>query len=403
MSTWRYTLYGQCLILLIAGTCYGWDTNAWPAYLNSRAGRIHALNCASSVVEKADSVSGAPSTLYPSVSFWRLQRGNCIEVKEKLLEVSSATYSWTTNTTVSAVAIAANADANYPPNVDALIVSNSIRNKIELCQIAKVPTNFFEYTPYRGLDGVGPFTNDATVGHPHGWTNASTAAGGSVFPSGRSKWYTTDYGWDSVKAVANVLVRRVDSSFGAAWNDKTGYRSYVYESTNSFAEAKSFAEGSLTNGSAGTAWKSDVKYTAPYFYEYSINMPIYNYAYTWYTNGAEPFMACAFLTYTIVDSSGYVYDGNQIGYTNAGSWFRSNDVEYAYGWQTVVGTNTSAGIKTAYIGTTNFVPYAPASYPTNSGVRVVRGVGLRKANLFIDEMESIIFLDYTTDGGFKYK
>jgi hypothetical protein len=361
------------------------------------------MNCASGVIERANAASPAPSGLYPSISFWRVQKVNCQNIKAKLLTVSSSSYNWSSTTNYGELASILNAKTNAPSDFDALIAENIISNKTHLCNLAKVPTNFFEYTPYRGLDGVGPFTNDATVGHPHGWTNAYTVAGGSVFPDSRTNWYTTDYGWDSVKAVVNVLTRRLATQIGAVWNDHTGLRSYVYDSTNSFAEAKSFAEGSLTNGNAGTAWKSDAKYNDPYFYQYKLNMPLYNYAYTWMTNGAEPSISCLFLTYTIVDSTGYAYDGDQLGYTSAGAWFRTNLNEYAYGWQTGATTSTAVNVKTAYIGTTNAIPSAPASYPSVSGQTFVRGVGLRKANLFVDYMTSIMFLDYSQTDGFQFR
>jgi len=112
---------------------------------------------------------------------------------------------------------------------------------------ANLPTNFLEYTPDRCLGGVGPLTNDASVGTGHGWTNSSTAAGGNTFPAGRSAWYTTDYGWPSLKSALQALawtrnwgggdgmqscsilgpycstVAAAYSSNSAAWNNTTWY------------------------------------------------------------------------------------------------------------------------------------------------------------------------------------
>jgi hypothetical protein len=81
-----------------------------------------------------------------------------------------------------------------------------ITNKTHFLTLCRLPTNYFEYTPYRGIDGLGPFTYDATVGHPHGWTNSYTATGGTNFPAGRTNWYTTDYGFEGLMAVTNLLV-----------------------------------------------------------------------------------------------------------------------------------------------------------------------------------------------------
>lgn len=80
----------------------------------------------------------------------------------------------------------------------------------QLCSIAKLPTNYFNYTPWRCLNGLGPFTNDGSVGHAYGWTNATTATGGTNFSAGRSTWYTTDYGWDGIKAVIPYLISTRD-------------------------------------------------------------------------------------------------------------------------------------------------------------------------------------------------
>ena len=400
MSTWRHTFYGQCLILLIAGCAYGqWDTNAWPAYEHPRAGKVQAENCVSSVVERVNVVVDG-TTMYPSVSFWRNQRGNCIAIKDKIVSLASSAYHWSLFTNAADYAAFLNAHTNYP-DASELVNEATITNKQQLCVMATVPTNFFDYTPYRGLDGVGPFTNDATVGHPHGWTNAYTVAGGTNFPYGRTNWYTTDYGWDGVKAVVIALKNRVVTQTGAAWNDNTGLHAAIEDSTNSFAEAKAFAEGSLTNGNGGTYWRASVTFTDPYFYQYKISMPIYNYGYVWKTNGAEPTISCAFLTYTMpTTNSVYGYDGAQLGYTNSGDWEKTNIIQKAYGWQLAETTNTSTTVKTAYIGTTNFIPDSP-SYPSGSGNSISRGVGLRSQNLFIDYMTSIMFLDYTD--GFKYK
>ena len=69
----------------------------------------------------------------------------------------------------------------------------------------KMPTNWFEYTPPRSLSGIGGATNDASVGHAYGYTNAWTILGGTNYPAVRSKWYTTDYGYGASTALFSRL------------------------------------------------------------------------------------------------------------------------------------------------------------------------------------------------------
>lgn len=72
-----------------------------------------------------------------------------------------------------------------------------------LCDRIRIPTNYLTYSPHRReFNGLGGSTTDAgVIGHAHGGTNEFTAAGGPYFPSGRSTWYTTDYGYDPMKAI----------------------------------------------------------------------------------------------------------------------------------------------------------------------------------------------------------
>jgi hypothetical protein len=64
---------------------------------------------------------------------------------------------------------------------------------INILAASNLPTNYFDYTPWSNLSGVGPFTNSGYA-WGNGWTNAQTLAGGANYPAGRFEWYTTDYG-----------------------------------------------------------------------------------------------------------------------------------------------------------------------------------------------------------------
>jgi hypothetical protein len=121
----------------------------------------------------------------------------------------------------------------------------------------RLPTNYFEVTPYRSLCGLGPFTNDVTVPYPHGYVTTETLAGGTNYPAGRTNWYTTDYGWSALPAITEALVVTKDTVKSLLSNTNLmticdGHGPAGYTST--WAEAKSYVESVFgpTNTSAYT-------------------------------------------------------------------------------------------------------------------------------------------------------
>lgn len=154
-------------------------------------------NLTSGVVERlqAHYKNGADIDL-DSPTWWRLQRSMLIDLKTALKDMIPDTIyylnwgGWI--------------NTNDLPDTG-LNISNYLFSVSSLCVACAVPINYFDYTPWRGLNGLGGYTNDSTVGHPHGWTNEHTVAGGTNFPPGRTNWYTTDYGFDQLRSLLSNM------------------------------------------------------------------------------------------------------------------------------------------------------------------------------------------------------
>lgn len=217
----------RILIALTLLTCANasaqWTTNAWPSYDWPRKGIVHARECYSGVVERASVLGLNPIDVMPTnqpylgnkgtnapgstgTNFWYRsgfglapfagegQRDSLVALKSEMLAHIVTLYADCSQTNASGVFGGATL-TNLP-----------IFTEVSICQAAEIPTNFFNFTPYRGLNGAGPFTNDTTTPAPHGWTNSTTAVGGTNFPAARTNatWYTTDYGWQGLKDMIDL-------------------------------------------------------------------------------------------------------------------------------------------------------------------------------------------------------
>lgn len=225
-----------------------WSTNAWPAYAHIRAGASNIQELYNATAERYQSGSnffkyaiGAPSPAPTAPTWYRLNRSLLVNYKsatKRMLDLDkngAPAYYWVDVVTHS--------------NGLAGVGTNSITKllPVRLAEICRIPTNYLDYTPWRCLGGAGPFTNDTTVGHGHGWTNATTAAGGTNFPAGRSTWYTTDYGYEGMRLILNQMV--------AYWREPGAYLSWIRpDARNDYVEAW----GSITGtGATYSAAASD--------------------------------------------------------------------------------------------------------------------------------------------------
>jgi hypothetical protein len=198
----RHSRSEQCLIsAFLLASCSasiadGWATNAWPSQQYPRQGKTQVSQVWSATVERCQA---AGVSLPSSPTWYRSTRTTVTDLKIKL-KTAIPSYidirnSGTNNTfTNYFLSVATNARSLPSWSVDGIL------------SYCKMPTNWFSYTPYRGLSGLGGNTNDVTVAFPYGETNASTASGGTNFPAGRNVWYSTDYGYSSITGMLGMLV-----------------------------------------------------------------------------------------------------------------------------------------------------------------------------------------------------
>jgi hypothetical protein len=107
-----------------------------------------------------------------------------------------------------------------------------------LLSYLKLPTNFFAYSPYLGASGLGAYTNDATVPYAHGQTNSFTITGGTNFPTSRTNWYDTDYGFAAIPTIISNLLWTSFTTTAVATN-----RFYGFGEEPTWAATKAEAEG----------------------------------------------------------------------------------------------------------------------------------------------------------------
>ena len=246
--------------LCLAYACSaGWDTNIWPSWTVQREGKAQMQEAYSSVWERC---AFASDSLPTSPAWYRSQRANLNYLKTALkgtIENSDWLAISTDEAYVSPTVfgvVYTNLVTDYTSYTQT--VSLTMRTVTNVLITSKLPTNYFDYTPWRCLNENGPFTNDATVqGRGHGWTNASTAAGGTNFPSSRTTWYTTDYGLEGIRCVTNLIAIQETPVFSApdAANKRYGLRAYASMSgtwpgiwTNTAPyHAQWYAHGAFTN------------------------------------------------------------------------------------------------------------------------------------------------------------
>jgi len=188
----------------------GWPTDCFPGWEHWREQSRMNATIYTAIVERCNALTGmvdaAVSELPTYPTWWRDNRSALVQYKAKLVQLLPyyvPPYTFGTNLLDY---------FNSPTNYAARTIPAWNVNLI--CATNRMPTNYFAYTPWRNLDGLGPYTNDTTVGHPHGFTNewTQTNRAGNLFPAGRTNWYTTDYGWDGMTGLLSRCVWTVHGS-----------------------------------------------------------------------------------------------------------------------------------------------------------------------------------------------
>ena len=234
-------------LCLVSACCGNWDTNIWPSWTAQSEGRAQTEQAYSSVWERC---AFAKTSLPTAPTWWISQRANLVNIKSALAGTIGGS-DWlrvVPGDDVEAI-VWTNLVTDY--TVYTQVVDLATWTVTGLLAVAHRPVNYFTYTPWSCLNENGPFTNDAgVVGRGHGWTNASTAAGGTNFPAGRSVWYTTDYGREGIPdVVSNLIAIRERPVFSAPTNNnrRYGWVSSLTVAGHSWAYAEAQVEAQFMN------------------------------------------------------------------------------------------------------------------------------------------------------------
>lgn len=324
---------GPCILL-----ADGWS-EVWPSQANPRQGYRHLSEVYTSCVERCR-VAGV--TLPVAPAWYRFNRTVFTNCKSRL-QAAIPSY-LVTNILDTTSPVASNYFGSNPGKTTHFVKHTATG----LLWICRMPTNYFAYTPWRSLSGLGGNTNDASVSYPYGDTNAFTVAGGTNFPPGRSAWYTTDYGWQSWPTLISNLVWTGGADAWYRTNTWGTYIHYPESYDTTFAGMKTKVEalwqspdpttgnfiwgayatdsGSYYNGAlrASQFYSSISSLPTQYlhyveFYAWSTNQSFSNPGVQEYSAQGTPLQSNV-LSYVCYESSSNAVSTGVFGNTNMPSW-----------------------------------------------------------------------------------
>lgn len=299
-----------CLFPLPAPAA-GWSTNVWPAWQHPRDVRQQLDDCRSALEERRWAIlnittaPGLDGNIYWTNDYRRF-RDNADIIRSSIdaFYDNSSAYALETNAAVGGT-------------YDAWLLTNSTLPMLSLattCAQLGFPTNIL--TVYEGpfrveLSGLGGYTNDAAViGHAHGYTNEFTVLGGTNFPAGRTRWYTTDYNMDNLKALIQQIQWTADSVDALTYVASSDYRNAAPAHDDDWAEAKTWAEASevatgdsfLGVGTRGAYYASPLQWFAYYC----------AHTWTYAITGIRTNVSKTVDVYQYAENMGLTVDGNDV-------------------------------------------------------------------------------------------
>ena len=356
-----------------------WPTNCFPGWMHWREQVIMNRTINSALVERVTAVTNALMIPYldpvPSPVWYRSNRGDLINYKNAVKAMLG--YYARTNSQAGYLAYfnEQNEYSELPfPSYGAGDVNLVLAE-------AKLPTNYLDNTPWRCLDGLGPYTNDTTVGHGHGWTAAYTATNkaGNNFPASRTNWYTTDYGWDGMTSILSRLI------WVAVSPPTPGSTTAAYWGENNVSRA----DWATATNSAETNWSLTV---ASYAYQVSkgiglagavyaalgsaSNRVVGNCTATLQPQAGELYFWSKYpLYYDDRASDDIVYDPLDTPYNNKALW-TTNDyldpyITDPYGMQVAAALGVSASNCWVSWGATNQAPWGESSETASNNISAV--------------------------------
>lgn len=249
-------------LLMMADLAHGaWSAAMQTPWEHPRQGATMLREAYSSAVERYEAQPFG-SHVPPEPSFWRTTSGDFQAIKEALRDCIDDGF-------VGGYGLSGVYFADpFQAQEGVYTITGEIPVLSSTAALWKVmmPTNYFEYTPFRAMAGFPACTNDTLIDYRWKWTNSYTVAGGNNFPPGRTNWYTWDYGFARFTNIMGILIwTRPASKTWATSNSWEGNGSAYWYAEDPAGTAWAAAQSAVS----GTwAWNDARSFLPPQRYTY---------------------------------------------------------------------------------------------------------------------------------------